>query len=99
MKSLVGAAEAKKLEEKATEWSEVLRNPGRKALVIGVFLAALENFSGSFALLNYTATIFDESGSVMSSNESALFVSIIQFVGAIIMPFLVDRTGRKVSLP
>lgn len=81
------------------KWSDLVNNPGKKGMVIGIFLAVLDNFSGSFALMNYTATIFEESGSVMSSNESALFVGIIQVIGTTLLPFLVDRIGRKVSMP
>lgn len=79
-------------------WSDLIKNPGRKAILIGIFLAALTSFSGGIALISYSATIFKEAGSLISSNESALVVGIIQFIGSIFVPFLVERTGRKVNL-
>lgn len=96
LRHLIGDNESKKSQENTTKWSDIKENPGRRALTVGFVLAALQNLSGSFALLNYTATIFEEAGSFMSSNESALIVGIIQFIGTTIMPFLVERTGRRV---
>lgn len=69
----------------------------RKAILIGVFLAWLNQFCGCFAMLNYTATIFAEAGSNLTPNMSAIIVGIIQLLGAYISTFLVDRAGRKVS--
>lgn len=79
-------------------WSQLLTNPSRKAMVIGVVLAVLNHISGSYALITYAAVIFRETGSIFSSNESALIIAIIQFIGTTIVPFLVDRVGRKVSV-
>lgn len=44
-------------------WSDLTRAPGRKAITIGIVLAALNQFCGCFAMLNYTANIFKEAGS------------------------------------
>lgn len=83
--------------ERSFKWSDFLTNPGRKALIIGVVLAALNNISGSYALLSYTAKIFEASGSVVSPNESALVVGVIQLIGTFIVPVITDKMGRKVS--
>lgn len=55
---------------------DLITNPGRKAMVIGIVLAALNHITGSYALLSYTATIFKESGSLITPNESALVNNI-----------------------
>lgn len=59
---------------KSIEWTELLAllrvNPGKKAMIIGIFLVLLDQLSGSFFLVNYTATIFASSGSVLLPNES-----------------------------
>lgn len=68
-----------------------------KAMIIGVMLATLNQFCGVFAMLNYTATIFKESGSTMTPNASAIVVAVIQILGSSLSTFLVDRAGRKVS--
>ena len=77
------------------KWSDLIRNPGKKALIIGIVLGVLNHFSGNYALISYTATIFQESGSVMSPNESALIVAIIQCFSSCLVPILVERCGRK----
>lgn len=66
-------------------------------MIIGIVLAALNHITGSYALLSYTATIFKESGSVISPNESALVVGVIQLIGTFVVPVLIERSGRKVS--
>lgn len=63
------------------KWSDFTKNPGRKALIIGIVLAALNHITGSYALLNYTSIIFEASGSIISANESSLIVGIIQLIG------------------
>lgn len=66
-------------------------------MIIGIVLAALNHITGSYALLSYTATIFKESGSIISPNESALVVGVIQLIGTFVVPVLIERSGRKVS--
>lgn len=53
------------------------------------------HFSGSYAIISYAGTIFQGSGSIFSTNESALFIGIVQFVGTSMLPLLVERVGRK----
>lgn len=78
------------------KWSDFTAREARKAMIIGIVLVALNQFCGCFAMLNYTASIFKESGSSMSPNMSAIVVGIIQLVGSSCPPILVDRAGRKV---
>lgn len=85
-----------KSNESSLNWSEFLKNPGRKAMIITIMLALLCEFSGTIALTSYTATIFQESGSFMSPNESSIVVGVIKMIGALMAMFLVERTGRKV---
>jgi hypothetical protein len=58
----------------------------------------LNQFSGCFALMNYTANIFKESGSNMSPNESSIVVAFIQLLGSYAATFLVDKCGRKILM-
>lgn len=79
------------------KWEDLITNPGRKALTLGVILAVLGHVSGSFAIINYTAIIFKKSGSkILSADESALVIGIVQLVGVVIMLCLVERIGRKI---
>lgn len=61
-------------------------------------LICMHEFCGVFTMLNYTATIFRESGSSISPNLSAIIVGIIQLLGTYVATFLVDRLGRKILL-
>lgn len=68
----------------------------RKAMIIGLFLMFLHEFCGCFTMINYTATIFRESGSEISPGLSAIIVAAVQLIGTIVSMKLVDRAGRKV---
>lgn len=71
-------------------------NVARKSFLISIVLMALNQFCGCFAMLNYTASIFKESGSNLSPNMSAIVIGVIQLVGAYCSTFLVEKAGRKV---
>lgn len=47
-------------------------------------------------MLNYTATIFSESGSTLEPNMAAIIVATIQLLGSYISVQMVERLGRKV---
>lgn len=79
-------------------WTDLKTAPGRRAMTIGIVLIALNQCSGCFAMLNYTADIFKEAGSNMSPNTSAIVIGVIQLLGAFFATYLVDWTGRKVIL-
>lgn len=69
----------------------------RKAFTIGFALILLHEFCGCFTMINYTATIFAESGSDISPNLSAIICGAIQLLGTLVSTKLVDRAGRKVD--
>lgn len=85
-------------QNNSLKWSDITTRPGSKALTIGIVLIVLNQFGGCYAMMSYTASIFEESGSSLSSNMSAMIVSIIQFVGTCLVTSLVDRIGRKVRI-
>lgn len=69
-------------------------------MIIGMFLMILNQFSGGFVIINFTAIIFRESGANISltPNECSMIVAFIQIVGAYLSTILVDKTGRKILL-
>ncbi|XP_055308413.1 facilitated trehalose transporter Tret1-like [Sitodiplosis mosellana] len=75
--------------------SDLMTGSGKKAMIIGIVLAALNQLCGCFAMLQYTANIFKEAGSNMSPNMSAIVVGVIQLLGSYVASALVDRAGRK----
>lgn len=84
------------MRKNSFNWSELKTNPGRKALIIGMGLALLNPLSGVSALLCYSSTVFEEAGSNLSPNSSAMVVGTILFIGSLIATNLIDRAGRKV---
>lgn len=71
----------------------------RKSIIIGTVLVALEQFSGCFALLFYTASVFEKAGATsIAPEESTIIVGVIQLLGAYCSTFMVDRAGRKVLI-
>lgn len=59
---------------------------------------ALNQFCGCFAMLNFTASIFQQSGSTLSPNMSSIIVGVIQILGSIFPTIFVDRVGRKMMM-
>lgn len=61
-------------------------------------LMAVNQFSGTFTLNNYAATIFKESGSTFNPNYSTVILGCGQVIGTIVSMSLIDRIGRKILL-
>lgn len=70
----------------------------KKAIIYGIVLMALNQFCGCFAMLNFTVSIFKESGSNLSPNLSSILVGLIQIFGSFVPTLLVDKLGRKFLL-
>lgn len=49
-------------------------------------------------MITFTATIFQEAGSTLSTNASAIIVGVIQIFGSIFASILVERCGRKMMM-
>lgn len=60
-----------------------------------IYIFYTDLLSGVYALLTYASMIFDEAGSSMSPNVSAIFVGCVQIMGVYTSTMLVDRAGRK----
>lgn len=61
-------------------------------------MTAINLFSGTFAMLNYTANIFQVSGSDLDPHICAIVIAAIQIFGVYGSTNLVDRVGRKTLL-
>lgn len=96
LRDAVVNVKSKKSDENSIKWSELITGVGRKSMIIGIVLAALNQFSGVFGMVQYTASIFEEAGSNMSPNMSAIVVGVIQLFGSFAPTYLVERAGRKV---
>ncbi|GFG38197.1 hypothetical protein Cfor_03802, partial [Coptotermes formosanus] len=70
----------------------------RRALIIGIVLAANLQFCGIFAILSYTVNIFQEAGSDLSPNVSTILIGTLQLCGSYASSLLLDKAGRKILL-
>lgn len=66
-----------------------------RGMLIGFTLMAVAQFSGTFLMCNYAATIFKETGSTMDPNVSSIIMGCNQVIGTICHSSLIDRLGRK----
>lgn len=80
------------------KWSDLMTKQSRKALTIGAVLMLVDEFSGCFAMSNYAANIFAESGSTLTPNMSAVVSCSIQTIGMFFALNLVNRVRRKVCI-
>ena len=67
-------------------------------MITGIVLVVLYIYSGITPMTFYTATIFQDTGSNLSPNMSAIVIGVIQLIGTCVATDLVERVGRKVSL-
>lgn len=67
----------------------------KKGIMIGIVFAGMNQFSGCFALINFTAQIFEEAKTGLDPNLSAIVVGVIQIAGSYGSLYFVDRAGRR----
>ncbi len=68
----------------------------RPALLVGVTLAALQQFSGINTILYYAPTIMEETGlSASNAIFYSVFIGVINVAMTVVSTKLVDRVGRK----
>lgn len=96
MKGIINDLHTKSTEN-SFDWSELKTKIAQKALLIGLVLMVLYQFSGVTAMMSYTANIFEEAGS-NDVNLAAIITCMIQLLGNCFATNLVDRSGRKVKM-
>lgn len=58
----------------------------------------LSIFCGSPVLLNYSSTIFKDSGSELDPSMSSIIMIVIQLISTTLSTILVDKVGRRILL-
>ncbi|XP_067617013.1 uncharacterized protein [Eurosta solidaginis] len=66
-----------------------------KKFALAFVIIILNQFSGSFAFVNYMSHIFAESSSTMDPKKSTIIIGLVQIFGTLLASTLVDRFGRK----
>lgn len=85
-----------KSTENSFDWSELKTRVAQRALLIGLVLMVLYQFSGVTAMMSYTANIFKDAGSD-DVNLAAIITGVIQLLGNCFATKFVDIAGRKVK--
>ncbi|XP_016964742.1 facilitated trehalose transporter Tret1 [Drosophila biarmipes] len=93
-----GDAEDEDNQASGVTWADFAEGKTRKAFLIGLGLICFNQLCGCFAMLNYTAVIFEQSGSSLPPTVAAIVVGLIQLVGTYASTVLVERLGRKILL-
>lgn len=77
--------------------ADLLTPEARRAFMIVFSLLLVNQWSGSFILSNYAATIFKESGSRIDANVASIVMGVFQVCGNYAASHLMDRFGRRSS--
>lgn len=72
LKTTLSDAHLDASDDTSLNWSDFTTKIARKAILIGVVLVAMNQFTGVVAMLSYTGYIFEEAGSDMSPNRAAV---------------------------
>ena len=74
----------------------ILGNPqARRGILLASTVCFIFIFAGPFAITNYAATFFEESGSTFDPNLSAIIMVCSQISGIYVAILIADKFGRK----
>ncbi|KAF4386441.1 hypothetical protein G4B88_006697 [Cannabis sativa] len=77
-----------------SNWLELLEEPHSRVAVIGASLFVLQQFSGINGVLYFSSLTFQDVG-ISSSASASLLVGITNFIGSMLVSYLVDKQGRQ----
>lgn len=73
-----------------------------RAFKIALVMALAREFCGAIPVLNFAGEIFSDAskgtGLVLSANQQAMVLGVVQVIGSVLGFSLVERAGRKVSI-
>ncbi|APU22655.1 sugar porter family MFS transporter [Actinoalloteichus sp. GBA129-24] len=80
-------------------WRLLLDASVRPALLVGLTLAAVQQFGGINTIIYYAPTIIEQTGLTASNSIFySVFIGLINFLMTLVALRLIDRTGRRVLL-
>src|SRR5690606_10347691 len=84
-------------KKKQGTFSELFKSPTlRAALIVGIVLAVMQQFTGINAVMYYAPEIFKAAGAgTNTALTQTIFVGFINFVFTILAIWLIDKVGRK----
>ncbi|XP_036341275.1 facilitated trehalose transporter Tret1-like [Rhagoletis pomonella] len=74
---------------------DFLNRTALKKFALAFVLCTQNQFSSSFAIVNYMSHIFAESGSTMDPSQCTIIAGIVQIMCTLLATLLVERFGRK----
>ncbi len=87
------------LAQESTSWRQLLAPGIRGAVVIGMSLAILSQFSGINAIIYYGPRIFESAGfGVGKSLSGQVIIGVVNVLFTLIAIATIDRLGRKILL-
>ncbi|EZA57781.1 hypothetical protein DMN91_003141 [Ooceraea biroi] len=88
--------EAEQAASRKSSVFDLIRTPAaRKALLASLGGMLFQQLSGINAVIFYTVTIFEASGSSIPANIASIIVALVQVVMSAVAALIVDRAGRK----
>lgn len=97
LKSSLGNSNTTKGTSSQPSWADATSGIVLKTMIIGTVLVVLNTCNGTIAISGYMSNMFEDTGSNMSPNMSAIVIGVIQLIGTCVAMKLVDRFGRKVN--
>ncbi|KAF6199868.1 hypothetical protein GE061_006166 [Apolygus lucorum] len=82
-------------QEKLTFCQELKTRATKIALIVSGLGFVFQTLSGIYPVINYAGLIFEEAGSPLEPNDSAIFTAVLNLVASFLNLFLIDRFGRK----
>jgi SP family galactose:H+ symporter-like MFS transporter len=93
---LDGVRRAREQQRRGIDVRELIRSAAAPALIIGVTLAVIQQFSGINAIISYASSIMQRTG--LGASNSILYsiiIGAINLVATLVSIRLVDRVGRR----
>lgn len=79
--------------------TDVFKSKGlRMAFIINISLMVAQQGAGITAILTYLMTIFESSGTTISSDISTIAIGVIQLLASLLTPLVIDKLGRRILL-
>ncbi|KAJ9598738.1 hypothetical protein L9F63_026729 [Diploptera punctata] len=70
----------------------------RRGLGMCMLLAAAQQLSGIYPVMNYCVSLFQSAGGSVSPNTASVIMTSLQLFGSIISSILLDYLGRRISM-
>uniref|UniRef100_A0A146KZF3 Facilitated trehalose transporter Tret1 n=1 Tax=Lygus hesperus TaxID=30085 RepID=A0A146KZF3_LYGHE len=93
--AIIKNRESDDTEEKLTFLQELKTRATKIAMVVSVLGYAFQSLSGIYAVINFAGVIFEEAGSPLEANDSAIVTAVLNLVASFMNLLLIDRFGRK----